>query len=146
MDHFSGLNEESMTERKSKLLRIAFIAGAITDAFALLPMLLPSMANFLWGLDAMPGSFWFAMHDGAALMLGWTALLVWAAIRPVERQFVALLTALVIAGLVLAEAAAVHASTIGAGRMAVTWVLQAILFLLFAGAYFVSPGRSNQAG
>jgi hypothetical protein len=32
------------------LLRMAFFVGAITDALAVVPMLFPSAAAFLWGL------------------------------------------------------------------------------------------------
>ena len=70
-----------MFESKAKWLRIAFIVGAITDGVAVLPMVYPPLARILWGLDGMPASFWFAMYYGAALMLGWTGLLVWAATR-----------------------------------------------------------------
>ena len=45
----------------------------------------------------------FAVTFGAALMVGWTALLVWAAAKPAERRAVAPLTMLVVVGLMLAE-------------------------------------------
>ena len=35
---------------------------------------------------------------GAALMIGWTALLAWAAAEPIERRAVAPLTILVVVG------------------------------------------------
>ena len=124
-----------MFESKAKWLRIAFIVGAITDGVAVLPMVYPPLARILWGLDGMPGSFWFAMYYGAALMLGWTGLLVWAAIRAIERKFVAVLTALVIAGLMVAEVQAVNLGVIDARRLIPVAVLQAILLLLFLATY-----------
>jgi type VI protein secretion system component VasF len=42
---------------------------------------------------------------------------------------------LIIYGLVATEIAAVHAGALPAGRMLPTWVLQAGLLALFAGAY-----------
>jgi len=125
-----------MFESKARWLRIAFIVGAIMDGVALLPMLLPAPARILWGLDDMPSSFWFAMYYGAALMLGWTGLLVWAAIRPIERRFVAVLTVLVVAGLMVAEAQAVNLGVIDARRLVPIAVLQSILVLLFVFAYW----------
>lgn len=122
-------------ERHERLLRAAFIAGAITDALALLPMLFPSLAQLLWGFEAPGGPYRFAIGYAAALMLGWTALLLWAAQRPLERRDVAALTVLVIYGLVLSEIAAVLAGDIAAWRMIGTWFLQAVLLALFAGAY-----------
>jgi len=124
-----------MNEREAALLRIAFLAGAVTDAAALAPMLFPPLASLLWGFHDASASYRFAMGYGASLMFGWTALLIWAYRRPVERRFVAAITALVIWGLVLTEVAAVHSGAISAGHMAPTWCLQAGLLLLFASAY-----------
>ena len=88
---------------EEKWLRTAFAAGAVTDGIALLPMLVPPLASLLWGFDDVSGAYRFAMGYGASLMLGWTALLVWAYQRPLERRFVAALTVLVIYGLVATE-------------------------------------------
>ena len=121
--------------RQARLLRRAFLLGAITDALALVPMLVPPMATLLWGFEDFSGAYHFAMGYGAALMLGWTALLVWAYQRPLERRFVAALTVLVIWGLVAAEVAAVASGHLPAWRMLPTWCLQAVLLFLFASAY-----------
>ena len=67
-----------MLDRQERLLRMAFMLGAITDALALMPMLLPPMAKLLWGFDATTGPDRFAMGYGASLMFGWTVLLLWA--------------------------------------------------------------------
>lgn len=124
-----------MQEREIQLLRCAFLAGAITDALALVPMLFPEMAALLWGFSDFSGSYRFAMGYGASLMLGWTLLLLWAHQRPLERRFVAVLTVVVIYGLVLAEAVAVASGALSAWRMVPTWFLQAGLLALFAFAY-----------
>jgi hypothetical protein len=124
-----------MNARDERLLRIAFLAGVITDAGALLPMLFPQLANFLWGFRDVSGSYRFAMGYGASLMLAWTVLLVWAYQRPLERRFVAVLTVLVILGLILTEVTAVLSGALEARRMVPTWCLQALLLVLFAGAY-----------
>lgn len=67
-----------MNAQEQRLLRIAFLAGAITDAGALLPMLFPQLANLLWGFRDVSGNYRFAMGYSASLMLGWTVLLFWA--------------------------------------------------------------------
>jgi peptidoglycan/LPS O-acetylase OafA/YrhL len=120
---------------EARLLRTAFLVGAVTDALALVPMLSPWAARLLWGFDDPTGSYRFAMGYGASLMLGWTALLVWAHRRPVERRGVAALTVLVIYALVITEVAAVVTGVLEARRMAPTWCLQAALLGLFASAY-----------
>ena len=50
-----------MDERQSQLLRRAFLLGAITDALALIPMLIPWMASLLWGFTDPSGAYRFAM-------------------------------------------------------------------------------------
>ncbi len=124
-----------MMERQAQVLRVAFLAGAITDALALIPMLFPPMARLLWGFDDVSGPYRFAMGYGASLMAAWTILLVWAYRRPLERRFVAALTVFIIYGLVATEVLAVFAGNISAARMIPTWLLQSGLLGLFAGGY-----------
>ena len=119
-----------MSERE-KVLKIAFAAGAITDALAILPMLLPSLAGLVWGFEDVSGAYRFAMGYAASLMLGWTGLLAWAYCRPLERSFVAVLTVGVICGLVGAEVMAAASGTFAPWRMIPTWMLQAALLTLF---------------
>jgi hypothetical protein len=124
-----------MIDRQTRLLRAAFLAGAVTDALAVIPMLSTRMAHLLWGFEDFGGPYRFAMGYGASLMAAWTVLLVWAYARPVERAFVAALTVFVVYGLVATEVAVVCAGVLPAWRMAPTWVLQAALLGLFATAY-----------
>jgi hypothetical protein len=126
---------------QEKVLRVAFLVGAITDALAILPMLIPPLANLLWGFEDMLGAYQFAMGYGASLMLGWTALLIWAYQKPMERKEVAALTVLVVCGLVLTEIVAVLSGHLAARRMLPTWFLQAILLCLFAGGFHYSQLR-----
>jgi hypothetical protein len=120
---------------QERLLRTAFLIGALTDAFAVVPMVFPPIAKLVWGFDDPTGSYRFAMGYGAALMLGWTALLVWAYQRPLERRGVAALTVLVIYGLVATEVAAAVSGAVPVAKLAPTWCLQTVLLALFAGAY-----------
>jgi hypothetical protein len=137
--------EGQREERGERLLRIAFVAGAVTDAGALVPMLSPRFADVLWGLHDESGAYRFAMGYGAALMLGWTILLVWAYRRPVERRAVAAFTAVVIAGLIVAEVCAVQAGVVAVGRVVPTWVLQALLLGLFTAAFYCGRSRNSVA-
>ncbi len=128
-----------------RLLRISFAAGAVTDALALGPMLVPAMARLMWGFDDTSVIYQYAMGYGAALMLGWTLLLLWAYQRPIERKAVALLTNAVILGLIAAEVNAVYVGAIAPERMAPTWVLQAVLLSLFAAAYHYPSSQPSVA-
>ena len=129
------MTTDPTSDPQRRWLRRAFLAGAITDALALVPMLIPPMARLLWGFEDQNGAYRFAMGYGASLMLGWTVLLLWAHRRPLERAFVAALTVIVIYGLIATEIVAVASGHLAWWRMLGTWALQATLLMLFAGAY-----------
>src|SRR5262249_46162597 len=117
-------------DTQTRWLKAAFLAGAVTDALALGPMLVPPLAPLLWGFDAHDPEYHFAMGYGATLMAGWTGLLVWAYRDPYERRFVAALTVFVIYGLALTEIVAVASGHMAAWRMVPTWILQAALLVV----------------
>ncbi len=126
---------------QARLLRVAFLVGAITDGMAILPMLVPPLARLFWGFEDGSGPYEFAMGYAASLMLGWTALLTWAYQKPLERKAVAALTVLVIYGLVFTEIVAVLSGHIAVWRVLPTWVLQAMLLGLFSGGFHYSKLR-----
>ena len=136
-------SSERREMREARLIRAVFLAGAVTDAVALLPMLLPSLATLLWGLRDASDSYRLAMRCGASLMLGWTLLLVWASRRPLERRVVALLTVLVVGGIVVSEIVGAAAGVVDAWRVVPTWCLQAILLILFAWASYAGRQASH---
>lgn len=125
----------TVAERRAPLLRAAFLVGAVTDGLAVLPLLIPSLASLLWGVEGESGPYRFAAGYAASMMLAWTGLLLWAYRRPLERDFVAALTVMAIYGLVATEVAAVLGGHVTVWRMLPTWVLQAALLGLFASAY-----------
>ncbi len=116
-------------------LKIAFLIGIITDTLALVPMLYQPMAKLMWGFDQFNGNYFFAMGYGASLMAGWTLLLIWAYKKPLERRFIALLTIVVIIGLVATEIFAIVNGSISINKMIPTWVLQIVLLGLFGFSY-----------
>src|SRR5208283_903577 len=120
--------------REVRQLRIAYWIGAIVDAAAGVQMLSPRLFAFGMGLgDFRPGpDFAFAMGMGAALMFGWTALLLWADRAPIERRGVLALTVVpVIAGLALNEVVAVRSGFLSPTAVAPIWALQVVLAALF---------------
>ena len=118
-------------DEDARLLRTTFLLGAVIDAGALAPMLHPRLAELLWGFEKSDGRYGFAMRMGASLMAGWTLLLFWAARKPFERRAVAPMTVQVIAGLAAAEALAVKSGDMVLGKALPSWVMQAVLTLLF---------------
>jgi hypothetical protein len=122
----------------TRLLRVAYWFGAIFDGAMIVPLLLPRVAAAMFGIEAFaPGAdYRYATAVGAALMAGWTALLVWGVLRPVERRGVLLLTACpVVFGLIAAGAYAVGSGLVGLPAMAPTLVFQVGGCALFITAY-----------
>lgn len=109
-----------------------FIIGAVLDGLVAVVMLAPSLEALAWGFDepVLDPGYRFAMTFGAALMVGWTALLVWAAAKPVERRAVAPLTMLVVAGLMSAEFLGMAAGFLPASRV---WALLGVQVALLVG-------------
>ena len=125
-------------------LKIAFLAGIVTDALALVPMLYPPMAKFMWGFDKFSDNYFFAMGYGASLMAGWTLVLIWAYKRPLERRFIAFLTILVIIGLIATEIFAIANGSININKMISTWILQIVLLGLFSFSYVITHNISKE--
>ena len=120
-----------------------FIIGAVLDGLVAVVMLAPSLEALAWGFDEpvlYPG-YRFAMTFGAALMLGWTALLVWAAAKPVDRRAVAPLTMLVVAGLMFAEFLGMASGFLPAPRVWALLVFQVALLVCFALAFHAASER-----
>jgi len=72
------------------------------------------------------------MGYAASLMLGWTALLIWAFRRPLERKVVAATTFVVVCGLLLTEIVGLWTEYLAVWRFLPTLCLQAVLLSLFA--------------
>jgi hypothetical protein len=109
-----------------------FIIGAVLDGLVAVVMLTPSLEAWAWAFEepVLDPGFRFAMTFGAALMVGWTALLVWAAAKPAERRAVAPLTMLVVVGLMVAEILGMASGFLPALRV---WMLVASQVLLLVG-------------
>lgn len=118
-------------------LRISYWVGAFVDAVAAAQMLYPPLFAFGMNLPSFaPGhDYRYAMGMGASLMLGWTALLLWADREPMERRGVLPLTVAVVAALAGNEVHAVRAGFLPVGPVVAIWILQACLAALFLGSY-----------
>lgn len=91
-------------DNKIRWLRISYWVGAVADALAALRMMFPEYIM----LGSSPGvSYNSGMKWGVALMLGWTALLIWADRKPLARKGILLLTICpVIVGLMITSVVA----------------------------------------
>ncbi len=114
-------------------LRVSYWVGAIVDFAAGLMMVIPALFAYM----NQPGNFQptagfrYAMGMGAPLMFGWTILLLWADRRPLERKGVLSITLLVVVGEALTQVWGVTVGFVPLGALVPTFILQAIIFLLF---------------
>jgi Na+/pantothenate symporter len=109
-------------------------------------MLLQPMAKIFWGFSDFTGIYYFAMGYGASLMLAWTILLYWAYRKPMERRYVALLTSLILACFVVTEIVAISNNYIQLSKVVPSFVLQAILLIIFNYSFIISRNRKIAKG
>jgi hypothetical protein len=131
-----------------KALRNVFVGGAVIDGLAAVALLVPPLWPILWGAEIAhgPGGA-VAVGYAASLMAGWTALLAWCAGDPLERAFVALLTAApVVGGLIAVELYATFVSGANAWRTLPMVAAQCVMVLLLVGSYVLARrGRRDAA-
>jgi hypothetical protein len=94
-----------LKERNVKLwlIKFPYWLGIAADALWAVALLFPPVFGMLAGVDNFSPDWRMqsVMAIGGVLMAGWIVLLLWAVQRPIERRFVILLTALVVAALFL---------------------------------------------
>lgn len=128
-------------DRRLRWLRISYWVGAILDGLWIIPMLVPRVGGVLFGIEDFDpgGEYRYAMAVGAALMAGWTVLLLWADRKPVERRGVLLLTICpVMLGLDAASIQLVRYDLVPLDRMIGSWIQTGLVHVLFIYSYVVS--------
>jgi hypothetical protein len=137
----------SMRRSRAFLVGVYWL-GAVLDAIAAAAMVWPRFGGSLFGVDATAfgPEFRYAMYMGAALMVGWTALLVWGSQEPVRRRGILFLTAVpAIAGLWGATLYAGLSDLSDLAGVGPVLVFQGVLLLLFLTAWMIARRRSTNA-
>lgn len=115
-------------------LKASYLVGVVVDGLVGVLMLVPGRMG--------ETEFRYAMGLGASLMFGWTALLIWAYRRPMDRRGVLVLTIFpVITGLVTSAVWAAVAVQIPVARGVAAAALGAALCVLFGFSYW----KANRA-
>lgn len=137
-----------MTDQNEAIrwLRRSYWAGAVVDALATANWLstgrVPEPAAIRPTLDARSPELTYGLRCAAALMAGWTGLLLWADRKPVDRRGVLPMTIFpVIAGLAATDTAALRAGQLPRARVLPIRVLQASLTGVFAYSYIKASWR-----
>ena len=118
-------------------LRASYIAGAVADGLIGILMLLPDRMG--------ETEFRYPMGLGASLMFGWTALLLWANRRPMERKGILILTIFpVISGLVATGIWAVAAGRFPFQKTAPSAILGIALIVLMGFSYWKATVAENR--
>jgi hypothetical protein len=123
-----------------QFVRICYWVGFAADALAILPLLFPTIAEAMFGLQGSNlednEAFLYVSRIGASLMLGWALLLLWGSFHPVERRGMLLLTAVpVLLGLLAASILAVTSGFIALRFLAPLWVFYGIMIPAYVVAY-----------
>ena len=128
------------------MLRLMFIVGAIVDGVLAVSWFLIAsgtrIPNILNGYTGAGPDYQLAMYVGAMFMAGWTILLAWGAIKPVERRDLLLITAALLFLSVIIEL--VFYGDILGGAVFIFGVTKRILLSTLATAvYFYSFSNQN---
>jgi hypothetical protein len=126
------------TERKIGLLKIAFLIGAVTDALAAIIMIFPQLRTYIFGSGnfIITPEYRYALGLGAALMLGWTVLLIWGSFKPIERKGLLIITVFpVISGIVTAQIYAVISGYIQLSKVVPLWIHLVVISSFFIYAF-----------
>jgi hypothetical protein len=122
---------------KIGLLRVSYWIGAIADLIVGIAMVYPKFLALVLRLEEPPLAIETrcALGIGASLMFGWTALLLWADRKPLQRKGVLVLTVAVILGLAFTILYGFLGGYIPLASALSVWVFQTFLIALFLLAY-----------
>lgn len=126
------------------LIKLTCWLGIIADALWAIGLFVPSLYGLLVGIPGFVPDLHMrlAMGIGGSLMAGWTLLLLWLLMKPIERRIVFLLTAFpVLVGLFT-----VALVDFMQGNRFVVWILvkSAILFVMMVMSFVISRNISKE--
>jgi hypothetical protein len=132
------------------MLRLMFIFGAVVDgAIAVSWFVIASGAkipNILNGYTGTGSDYQLAMYIGAMFMAGWTILLAWGAIKPVERRDLLLITSILLFLSVIVEFV-FYSDMLGGGGFVFGVTKRILLSVVATAVYFYSfRNQENPCG
>jgi hypothetical protein len=121
-----------------KHLIISYWIGIVADAVATVLLFSPNIANFV--LQPQPfeisAAYLYITRIAGALMLGWTVLLFWAQLKPIERADILLITLFpVVTLLALAAVLVAKSNQISISNLLPMFVLYFVVYCTFIPSY-----------
>lgn len=121
-----------------KLLILSYWIGIVADAAATVLLFSPTIANF--ALQPQPfeisAAYLYVSRVAGALMLGWTVLLFWAQLKPIERADILLITLFpVVTLLVVAAVLVAKSNQISFRNLLPMFILYFVIYCTFIPSY-----------
>ena len=129
------------TQHKIVMLRISFWVCAAIDLLAAIQLSLPQLWASMGGYttNTVNTTLDFSLYTAAALMSGWTLLLIWAD-RKLQRKSILLITVFpVVPGLALNNVWAIYSGLKPWASSVPELILQLSIIALFLFSYFNAP-------
>jgi hypothetical protein len=117
-----------------KLLIVSYWIGIIADALATVVLFSPAVAGFMFQPRTfeISANFLYVSRIAGALMLGWTILLFWAQLKPIERADILLITLFPVVTLLAAAAGlVVQSNEIAISRLLPMFIFYLVVYCTF---------------
>ena len=122
-------------------LKLSFIVGTIADFIVGINWLLISLGysipNLISSFKGSGTDYQFAMYIGTMFMFGWTALLFWGYLKPLERRGLLIITAVLLSISIMIELLFYRDLLAGAGFMSGI-IIRLLIIVKFTFSYFYS--------
>lgn len=130
-----------------RLLMTSYWIGIVADAAATLLLFSPTLANAVLQPQTFEITpvYLYVSRVAGALMLGWTVLLFWAQLKPIERADILLITLFPVVSILTGAAVLVLQShQISVSSMMPMFVLYVIVYCTFIPSYLWAKRQKNR--
>lgn len=117
-----------------KLLFLSYWIGIVADGLATVALFSPTLANMMFQPRTfeISANFLYVSRIAGALMLGWTVLLFWAQLKPIERADILLITLFpVLTLLAMAAGLVVQSNEIEISRLLPMFIFYLVVYCTF---------------
>jgi hypothetical protein len=131
-----------------KLLLVSYWIGILADALATVILFSPAVAKIVFQPRTfeLSANYLYVSRIAGALMLGWTVLLFWAQLKPVERADILLITLFPVVTLLAAAAVlVVQAQEIALSKLLPMFVFYLVVYCTFVPSFVWAKRQVSHA-